>query len=197
MSIIISSDEIKKGLPGYSPDKASAFHEDSAKKADKLFDYHLKSSDYKKVVLMSGGPASGKTEFVSEYLENEDYLIFDGVLPSESGAKIKIEHIAKAKRYFEVYAVWPSDFKIAYNAFLSRDRKFSDKYFFSKHSSSRKTLLWIVKNYPDIIVEIFINTYTGDDLSFEQIIFDKRSDLLDFLTEKQYSEKEIIDEVFN
>jgi hypothetical protein len=40
---IIISDEIKKQLPNYSPDKAEAFHNESAKHADKQFTTALKS----------------------------------------------------------------------------------------------------------------------------------------------------------
>lgn len=164
--------------------------------ADRLFDDYLKKEGYDKIVLMSGGPASGKTEFVSEYLVDENYLIFDGVLPSENGARIKIQHIQKTKKDFEVIAVWPSDFQSAYSAFLSRDRKFSDEYFFSKHASSRKTLHWIAASYPDIIIKLYFNSYSGNDLSFYEVRFDKKRELVAFLLKNQYSNNDIINLIF-
>ncbi|MBU0578617.1 hypothetical protein KKE34_02135 [Patescibacteria group bacterium] len=41
MTPIISADEIKKTLPGYSPNKVEKFHTISAKIADKKFDKQL------------------------------------------------------------------------------------------------------------------------------------------------------------
>ena len=77
MSLIISADEIKKQLPNYSPAKAEFFHHESAKRADKLFSHALKDSSFNKVILLSGGTASGKTEFLSTQLIDKDWIIFD------------------------------------------------------------------------------------------------------------------------
>src|SRR3990167_4806109 len=188
-SLLISADDIKKELPGYSPDRAEEFHLESAKLADKRFDEYLKSSSCKEVILMSGGPASGKTEFVSEYLMDKDVLIFDGILPTEQGAKIKIDRIKKAGKTPMVYAVWPQDLRQAYVAFLHRDRKYSDEHFYTKHASARKTLLSIAQNYPDVKIKIYKNAYLEDDLSFTEIQFDTRNDLIAFLEDNQYSKE--------
>lgn len=192
VSVLISADDIKKELLGYTPGRSEEFHEKSAHLADKRFDECLKSTKIDRIILMSGGPASGKTEFVSEYLTDKDVVIFDGVLPTVGGAEIKINHIKKAGKKVSVYAIWPEDFKQAYLAFLNRDRKFSDEYFYSKHASSRKTLLWIAQNYPEIEIRLFKNAYLSGDLRFAEVKFDAKEDLVDFLAENQYNKEDII-----
>jgi len=195
VSILVSADDIKTGLPGYTPDRAGEFHTESAKLADKKFYEHLGSFKHEAVVLMSGGPASGKTEFVTEYLMDKNYLILDGILPTEIGAKIKIEKIKKIKKKIVIYAVWPLDLKQAYMAFLHRDRKFGDEHFFQKHYSARKTLLWIAENYRNIDIRIVINSYIAEDLRFTELQFDSRQELVDHLEENQYYVSDIIKEV--
>src|SRR3989344_931836 len=192
MATLISADDIKTELPGYDPEHAGEFHEASAKLADKRFEEFLKTTPYKPVILMSGGPASGKTEFVSEYLMDKDFLIFDGILPTEHGASIKIDRIKKAGKIPMIYAVWPQDLRQAYVAFLHRDRKYSDEHFYTKHASARKTLLSIAQNYPDVKIKIYKNAYLEYDLSFTEIQFDTRNDLIAFLEDNQYSKEEII-----
>ncbi len=194
---IISSDDIKKELPGYDPEKAEKFHSVSAKLADKRFDLALKFSPHQIVILMSGGPASGKTEFIASYLKNKDFLIFDGILPTNKGADIKIRNIKKSGRKIKVYAVWPQDFKEAYAAFLSRDRKFSDEHFYRKHSSARKTLFWIAKNYPDIEIKMYESVYSESllarpKLSFVEVTFNTKDELLDYIENRKYNPDDII-----
>ena len=141
---------------------------------------------------MSGGPASGKTEFVSEYLFDRDALVFDGILPTENGAKIKIEHIRKSKKRVNIYAVWPEDMKAAYVAFLNRDRKFSDRHFYEKHASARRVLLWLVNTYADIEVRLFKSTYIQNDLRFTEVLPLQRQPLVAYIKENQYHEDDII-----
>ena len=141
MAIIISADEIKKQIPNYSPDQAEIFHRESAKQADKLFSEELKKTKYKSVVLLNGGTASGKSEFLSTQLKNKNCIVFDATLSTELGAEIKLKQILKAKKKAIIYAVIPDDLRRAFIAFLSRDRKFNDSHFYKTHSGSRKTLL--------------------------------------------------------
>ncbi len=58
-AFIISIDEFKKQIQGYDPKRAEEFHSQSAKMADKAFENALKNSRYSKVILVSGGSASG------------------------------------------------------------------------------------------------------------------------------------------
>ncbi len=190
---IISADEIKKELPNYSPDKAEEFHHESARKADKLFAKALKERSYTDVVLLSGGTASGKTEFLSTHLIDKNCMILDATLSTELGAKNKLKQIIKAGKTPIIYSVVPDDLKRAFIAFLNRDRKFSDIHFYKTHSGSRKTLLWIATNYPDIEINIIESSYTSDGkLQFSQIQFNNKQRLLDNLMAKQMTEDDII-----
>ena len=191
-SILISADDIKGELSGYSPERAEEFHSQSAKIADKRFVKIIKTNPNEPVILMSGGPASGKTEYVSEYLMDRGCIIFDGILPTNKGADIKLGHIKKTGKKIEVHIVWPEDLRQAYVAFLHRDRKFSDTHFYEKHSSARATALYIAKNYPEVEIKLFKNAYIKGDLSFTELQFAVRSDLIAYLEENQYTKDDII-----
>lgn len=193
MAFIISSDEIKKDLPNYSPSKAEKFQRESSRKADALFENTLRSSLYSQVILMSGGSASGKSEFISSHLKSKNYIIFDGTLYTKVGAKIKIRNILKNKKMPIIYAVIPDDLKRAFIAFLNRDRKFSDAHFYKTHSGSRGVLLWIATEYPDININIIESSYTSDDLlQFAKINFENKESLIKYLIEIQKTEDDII-----
>ncbi|HSW97298.1 MAG TPA: hypothetical protein VLF89_05725 [Candidatus Saccharimonadales bacterium] len=193
MTTIISADEIKKQLPNYSPDKAEDFHHESAKYADKQFTTALKNNPHKEVILLNGGTASGKTEFLSTHLMNKGCVILDATLSTELGAKNKIRQIIKAGKTPIIYTVIPDDLRRAFSAFLNRDRKFSDTHFYNTHSGSRKTLLWIVQNYPDLEINIIESSYTAEGkLQFLHIQFDTKAKLIDYLTGKQLTEDDII-----
>ena len=193
MPIIISADELKKELPNYSPEKSEEFHHESAKRADKLFDQALKNKEYKDVILLSGGTASGKTEFLSTQLVQKDCIILDATLATINGAEIKIKKIIRAGKIPTIYAVIPDDLKRAFIAFFNRERKFSDTHFYTTHSGSRKALLWIATNYPDLQINIVESSYTSDEkLQFTQIAFDNKQKLVKYITGKQMTEDDII-----
>ena len=193
MADIISADEIKKQLPNYSPDKAEDFHHESTHQADKLFSKTLKSSSLRDVILLYGGTASGKTEFLSTQLIKKDCIIFDATLSNQEFAKNKIREIKKRNKHLIVYSVIPDDLKRAFTAFLNRERKFSDTHFYKTHAGSRKTLLWIAQNYPDIEINIVESSYSpSGKLQFLQIQFDNRQKLTEYLTGKQLTENDII-----
>ncbi len=155
-----------------------------------MFTKALKESSYKDVILLSGGTASGKTEFLSTQLSEKDSIIFDATLSTELGAKNKLRQIIKSDKNPIVYSVIPDDLKRAFIAFLNRDRKFSDAHFDKTHSGSRKTLLWIAQNYSDIEINIVESSYTLDEkLQFSQIQFDNKRKLLDYLTSKQINNR--------
>ena len=196
MVLVISADEIKKTLPDYSPDKAEVFHTESARQADKLLTQALKEGTFKEVILLNGGTASGKTEFLSTHLMKKRAIIFDATLATQLGAQNKIRQIQKAKKTPVVYSVIPDDLRRAFKAFLNRDRKFSDTHFYKTHSGSRKTLLWIAKNYPELAIHIVESSYTSDQkLHFDQIQFTTRTYLVKYLIGKQQEENDIISSV--
>lgn len=194
MTTIVSADEIKKELPDYSPEKAEQFHTQSAKLADKEFEFELKNSNFKEVILLCGGTASGKTEFLVTHLANrKECLIFDATLSTEEGARIKLKKILHAKNKPVVYAVIPDDLERAFIAFLHRDRKFSDAHFYRTHSGSRKTLLFIASNYPEVRINIIESSYTKDDkLQFFKIEFNDKKLLISYLRDLQMTETDII-----
>ncbi len=192
--ILISPDETKKNLIGYDPIRAELFHLESSRLADQEFSAKLKEGTEIEVILMSGGSASGKTEFVSAYLEDFDGIVFDSTLSSTEGARVKIKKILKAKGIPKIYAVFPDDLRRAFTAFLNRDRRFSDEHFYRTHSGSRKTLLWIAEKYPRVEIEVFESSYLDQgDMSFYRYIFSDRRQMIEFLKDSQYTKEEIVD----
>jgi hypothetical protein len=110
---IISIDELKKALPGYAPEKADIFHIESAKLANKLFDQELKKIKNQEVVLMCGGSASGKSEFIEKFFITEKFegIIFDSTLANIEGTKIKIKEIKKSGNVPIVCFILPDDLR--------------------------------------------------------------------------------------
>ncbi len=95
-----------------------------------------------------------------------------------------------------VFAVIPDDLKRAFYAFLNRDRKFRDAHFYKTHSGSRKTLLWIAENYPEVTINIVESSYvskTSNALQFNKIELPKRDHLIRYLSSIQITESGIID----
>lgn len=198
MAYIIAADEIKKSLPGYSPDQAEDFHVASAKLADKAYTKALKERSEQTVILMNGGAASGKSEYVSVYLAQTDTIVVDGTLPSIEGASIKIRNALKAGKRVEVCSVMPSSLLIAFVAFLNRDRKFPVEHFYRTHSSSRKTLLEVAEQFPDVPIKIVVSN--GDEIAgmtFTEKQFTDRQQMIEFVKNSQYTELEIRNHIYH
>ncbi|MBI2196552.1 hypothetical protein HYU45_02955 [Candidatus Daviesbacteria bacterium] len=193
MAIVISADEIKKELKGYTPNLAEKFHAESAKMADQEFEKEIKNTSYKEIILVCGGSASGKSEFLATQLADRESVIFDGTLSSTKRAERKLKKIIKESKTPIIYAVIPDDLKRAFIAFLRRDRKFRDTHFYRTHSSSRKTLLWIALNYPKVEINIVESSYTSSKgLQFIRIKLDNRQKLIEYLIGLQMTEDDII-----
>jgi len=95
-----------------------------------------------------------------------------------------------------IYAVIPDDLNRAFIAFLNRDRKFSDIHFYKTHEGSRKALLWIALNYPNVKINIIESSYTQKQiLQFDQIEFENKQQMIDYLSRLQISEDDIIKEI--
>jgi len=192
-ALIISADKIKKTLPGYIPAHSGEFHRKSTRLADEQYAKVVKSPEYQEVILLSGGSASGKTEYMSAHLEDRNAIIFDGTLPTIEGFKIKHKKALLSKKILAVHAVIPYSFERAYIAFLARERKYDEKYFYETHSQSRITLLSIAIEYPDTPITIVESRTKGSNsIIFIRIEFSKTKKLIDYLTEIQYSKDEII-----
>jgi len=118
-------------------------------------------------------------------------IIMDGTLPSEEGVKIKIKAIEKYGKKAEVHAIIPDDLRRSYVAFLGRERKYDDIYFYLTHSNSRQTLSFVAKNYPQIKLKLIESSYKNNRLNFTEIKFTKKKEKLDYLLKIQYNESEI------
>lgn len=189
----ISIDDQKKRIPGYKPQEAEKYHRESAKTADAIFARALKEDPSTTVILLCGGSASGKTEFCSEYLDDEDAIVYDGTLSSEHGAEVKLRNVHRAHKKAVIIAVFPDDLKRAFSAFLLRDRQFSDEHFYRTHVGARKTLLWIAENSPDTEIRLYESTYRrGSSLSFDSLVFKTQAELIAHLRSIQYTEEHII-----
>jgi hypothetical protein len=195
---IISIDELKKALPGYSPERADEFHVESAKLANKLFSQELKKIRNSEVVLMCGGSASGKTEFIEKFFitENFDGMIFDSTLSRLEGLQIKIKEIKKSGNEPIICFILPDDLRRCFTAFNKRDRKIPELRFYETHSGARKVALWLAKKNPEVEILIYQNSYQPnnleeDQLSFGIVKFEGKKELIDFLEESQLSEKEV------
>lgn len=210
---VISIDEEKEFLLGYSPENAHDFHTESAKNANKKFDKELKDIKDKKVILMCGGSASGKTEFIAKFCpiqqdgsEEIEGIVFDSTLPTEKGARVKIKKITKSKNIPVVCFILPFSLTRCLRAFHKRDRKIPESEFFKTHSGARQVVLWIAKSHPEIEILIYYNrlieeaeSSDGDSqiaekengLGFVEISFDNRNEMISFLEKEQCSEEEI------
>ena len=199
MAYIISADEIKKTPPGYEPALSESFHAESARLADKAYERALKERPEKAVIVMAGGTASGKTEYVAAYFRQRRAIVFDGTLPTLEGAKIKIRKALKAGKRPEIHLVLPASLFDAFRAFLDRGRKFSPTHFYRTHSGSRKTVLELAKEHPDLPIKISISTIvekaSGLAMVFSDEIFSDRERLIEYLRENLYNEEEIINKI--
>lgn len=192
---IISIDDFKETLPGYTPEHAERFHSSSAKLANQAFKSALAEPRYNEVILLSGGSASGKTEYLHTFLEDAEAIIFDSTLSTIEGARIKLLDSIKSGKTPQIHAVIPDDIKRAFIAFLNRDRRFSDEAFYRTHAGARSTLLWIAQEYPDIKIQLIESSYQNDALKFKLVEFDSKQKQIEYLYSIQYNEAQIIQEV--
>lgn len=157
--MIIEVDEYKKKIPGYDPNNSEDFHIESAKLADKDFINSLKSLKYKRIILMSGGTASGKTEFATSYLTKKDQLVFDATLKDYSGFLVKLDKIErydKNESKLKVVLIIPESWTRAFEAFTKRDRKMKYQTFFETQIKSKLTVAKILSD-TKIKVEVYIS----------------------------------------
>jgi hypothetical protein len=131
------------------------------------------------VALLNGGTASGKTEFISTQLLDEDRIIFDTTMSSALGAKNKLRQIYNVKKKPIIYSVIPDSIMRAFVAFLNRDRQFSDIYFYKTHAESRMALLWVAEKYPEVPIQIIESSYDkAQNMQFEHIEFQNQTKLI-------------------
>lgn len=157
--MIIEVDEYKNRVEGYNASRSEDFHEESGKLADKDFIDCLKSKKYKRIILMAGGTASGKTEFARLYLNSKDMLVYDGTLKKFNGFKVKTDRIkkyCKRKSSVKIILIIPYSWEKAFDAFLGRERKMNINTFFSTQTQSKRTVARILME-TKVRVEIFVS----------------------------------------
>ncbi|MDO8265647.1 MAG: hypothetical protein Q7T41_01740, partial [Candidatus Saccharibacteria bacterium] len=154
--MIIEIDAFKKQIAGYDPKRSEDFHEESAKLADKVFYSELKSGKYSEVVFLAGGAASGKTEFASIFLQQENVLVYDGTMQNITGFEIKLKKIIKyiPISNVKVILITPANLPVAYKVFLGRERVMSDDTFIRTQVNSKLSVLSILSKYPKVNVQV-------------------------------------------
>lgn len=208
---VVSIDEEKESIKGYSPKDANKFHIESAKTANKKFDQELKKIKNKKVILMCGGSASGKTEFIEKFCpifdekknENLEGIVFDSTLATENGAETKIRNIKKSGNIPIICLILPISLRDSFSAFCKRDRKIPETKFYETHSGARKVALFLAQKYLDVEILVYVNSYDLGNLEENELFFARvdfedstkdnaRKELIDFLQQNQFSEEEIL-----
>jgi len=190
-ALIIEVDAFKPKVPGYNPKRSWSCHGQSAMLADAAFKQALKNSLYKKVVLMCGGSASGKSEFVSSNLVNKGIIVYDGTLSSIEGARVKIRNSKRKRKKVEVNAIIPDNIVKVFRAFLTRDRVIPVDVFIETHSRCRLTLLWILEHQMSIDVKIYESSTKEDRLQMNELIFKTQNEMIKYVKLAQISKQEI------
>lgn len=180
-AIIIEIDEYKKLISGYKPEEAHKFHSQSARMADKDFDKALRMMDYNRVVLMCGGSASGKSEYVSSALTNLPVIVYDGTLATQEGLTVKIRNISKANKTCEVHAIIPNDLVKVFDVFIRRERKIPAQVFYDTHSGARSNILWLAEQSNNITLNIFESYFIKSGLKMKPRVFSNQLSMINYL----------------
>jgi len=197
-AIVIDIDECKEKIPGYTPANAAKFHTKSAKLADKLFKDAISKESPKKVILMCGGSASGKSELVSSELINEKAIIYDSTLHTREGAEVKIRNSIRKGKSVEICALLPENISRSFGVFLTRERQVPVPAFFATHVGCRKNLLWVAKNFPQVRIRIYLGkTDKQNKLQVFKYNYTSKPKMIKFIEENQLSEFDIIKLVTN
>lgn len=171
--MIVEVDAYKEKVPGYTPKRSEEFHRASAGLADTEFTQELKSRKYRRVILMAGGTASGKTEFAHSYLYHPDQLVYDGTLKDYHGFEVKLQRIArhtKGQAKVKVVLIIPRDWTKAFGAFLQRERKMNVATFFDTQIRSKITAAEILERTKTRVEIYSSDTHAGTkDLSYTRV----------------------------
>ncbi len=177
--MIIEVDKYKEIIAGYDPAHSDDVHIESAKMADKDFEKLIKEKKFKEIIFMSGGTASGKSEFaIQNYRESEDILVLDATLKNIEGFKIKYKLIQKYQKEASVKIIhvapifWPD----ALDAFYGRERKMKIENFWITHIDSKKTIISILREYKEVVLDLILSSYSGKVISFKKFDINNCSD---------------------
>jgi len=177
--MIIEVDKFKEKIEGYDPERSEDFHIESGKLADVEFRKQLKNSIHKRVVLMAGGSASGKSEYAQTFLMHKDQLVYDGTLKNFHGFKVKNDKIKRYSKHspkIKVVYILPVNWEESLEVFLSRERKMELKTFFGTHAKSAFTVSRIFSD-TDCRVEIYLSSFNKkrDRITYQRMTLSRRS----------------------
>ncbi len=170
--MIIEVDKYKEMIDGYDPARSDDVHIQSAKMADKDFENLLKTKKFTEIIFMSGGTASGKSEFaIQNYRESQDILVLDATLKNIEGFKIKYKLIKKYQKEASVKIVHitPENLMDALGAFFGRERKMNIENFWITHVSSKKSISKIIEMCSGVLFDLYLSVYSDDFINFEKV----------------------------
>jgi hypothetical protein len=168
MPTIIDIDKFKEQIPGYDPSLSGEFQSQAGAMADAEYDNAVKQKLHPKFILMCGGSASGKSEFVSINLHNEDAYIFDSTLSSNTSIKARLSKIRR-KFECEVIFIQPENLLSAFIAFNGRKRKFHYQHFIRTHSGARENMLMILNKYENMNCRYILSSRGIEGVEFKEI----------------------------
>lgn len=192
MAYVISPDDIKEALPGYTPGKAENVHGKSIEIANRQFKNALKTRSERTVILLCCGGASGKSEYIENELGSKKAIIHDGTLSTRQDAYTKIRNIKRYKKKCVIVAVIVDSLAKSFHAFINRDRQYPHQRFYETHSGCRAVLKKVRKKYPYVEIHI-IESYTDgyEELKFRELTHSREFNIDNFIDSIQTSTKEI------
>jgi hypothetical protein len=173
----INPDHIRMLFDGYTQQNADKFKKPTNILTDMLRDYMIKTrkaEGFDTVLVTAGGPGSGKSTAVEEYVDHpEDYaFVFDSTLSSQNA----VDHIKKLRnKGMKVDLMFVSrDLPDAWeNGVMKRKRVVTEGYFVHAHQQAINNLTAIYdkfKDDPDVSIQIMKSTGDGfTDLTIDDI----------------------------
>jgi hypothetical protein len=166
--ITIAADDIKPLFSNYDEEHSEIVHKASTELADIFFIMTLKENPIKKVVLTAWWPWSGKSTILVNALEKSETpsIVFDWTWAWRSWSEV--ESIELVKNYELAKRFW-KDVEIHWlltnldNALLyasKRKRQLPEAEIIKKHQQVIENLIDIIRNRPDILVKLTLNTWT-------------------------------------
>jgi hypothetical protein len=193
-AIIIDIDSYKEKIEGYDPSHSDKVHVESAKLANKEYEKVLKLNNIHEVILVCGGSASGKTEFIDWHLKHLDnVLIFDSTLSNFEGAVNKIRPALKKDKNIRIVLILSFNITSALLAYKERKRQFPVEHFTRTHSGSRKCFLELLKEYSNnskVKFEIFTKFDKIDYIGYNRLIGDSKQ-IMNFVNSFQLTQIQI------
>lgn len=157
-NIIIDSDKVKELFHDYDPKNPGTVHETSSVLSKKFFEKALRETKTKKVVFTAWGGGSGKSEILIRSIpENDGAVIFDGTGKNYKKLVGMYDMAKQMGKEPEIAAAY-INYSMAKHFNSKRGRNVPEDILADTHKGYRKSLLKLVKERPDIKVNLYINT---------------------------------------